>query len=408
MLVGELALDGRVRPVRGVLPIALLAAEKGYRGVVVPRENAPEAAIVEGIEAVGVGSLSEVVGFLAERLPLEPLRVDLDELFSIAAEHELDFVDVKGQEHAKRAVTIAAAGGHNVLMIGPPGTGKTMICQRLPSIMPPMTLAEALETTRIYSTVGLLKSGSPLISTRPVRSPHHSASSVALVGGGTSPQPGEVSLAHNGVLFLDEMPEFARSALEMIRQPLEDGCVTIARAQSSITYPARFVLIGAMNPCPCGYLGHPQKRCRCTPNQIEKYVGRISGPLIDRIDIHIEVPPVELARLRAAPLGATSKTMRQMVLQARTIQQQRFQDTPGMTNARMGTRLIRVHCRLDASCEAILRSAVEELGLSARAHDKILRVARTIADLDECDRIESQHVAEAVRYRRLDRAYGSV
>lgn len=404
IVVGELALDGRVRPIKGVLSIAMLAAKNGYRGLVVPHANVSEAAVVEGVEAIGVGNLAEAVGFLAERLPLEAARVDLDELLGRLAEHELDFADVKGQEHAKRAMTIAAAGAHNVLMIGAPGAGKTMLAQRLPSILPPLTLAESLETTQIYSAVGLLKSDEPLFGTRPVRTPHHSASSVALVGGGSTPQPGEVSLAHNGILFLDEMPEFQRSSLEMIRQPLEDGVVTIARAQSSMTFPAQFVLIGAMNPCPCGYFGHPRKRCRCSPGQIERYVNKISGPLIDRIDIHLEVPPVDLDRLRAASSGETSTQMREQVLQARATQAKRFQRTPGMTNARMNTRRIRKHCQLDANCEAILRTAVQELGLSARAHDKILRVARTIADLDTSDQIKSQHIAEAIQYRRLDRA----
>ena len=404
LIVGELALDGRVRPVRGVLSIAMLAAGKGYRGVVVPRQNVAEAAVVEEIEAIGVGNFTEAVGFLAEKLPLEPMRVDVEKLFDQVSEHELDFADVKGQEHAKRAMIIAAAGGHNVLMIGVPGAGKTMLSQRLPSILPPLTLEESLQTTQIYSSVGLLNSGQSLIGTRPVRTPHHSASPVALVGGGSSPQPGEVSLAHNGVLFLDEMPEFTRSTLEMIRQPLEDGRVTIARAQSSMTFPARFMLIGAMNPCPCGYYGHPRKRCRCTPGQIEKYVNKISGPLMDRIDIHLEVPPVDLDRLRSSQTGETSASMRDRVLRARAIQADRFPGKNGMANARMTTRQVRKHCQLDANCEAILRHAVQELGLSARAHDKILRVARTIADLDESEPIKTEHLAEAIQYRRLDRA----
>jgi len=404
LVLGELALDGRVRPVKGSLSIALLAEKKGYRGVVLPRENAAEAAVVESIEAIAVSNLTEAVGFLAGELPLEPVRVEVEQIFNQVSQYDLDFADVRGQEHAKRAMTIAAAGAHNMLMIGPPGSGKTMLAQRLPTILPPLSLDEALETTRVYSAVGLLKPNQALVGIRPVRTPHHSASPISLIGGGSTPQPGEVSLAHNGVLFLDEMPEFQRSTLEMIRQPLEDGTVTVARVQSSMTFPARFILIAAMNPCPCGYFGHPRKRCRCSPNQIEKYAGKISGPLLDRIDIHLEVPTVDLDRLRQAGDGDSSQTIRQRVLQAREIQAQRFKNKPGMTNARMGPRLLRQHCQLDATCEAILRAAVQELGLSARAHDKVLRVARTIADIEGCEAIKSEHLAEAIQYRRLDRA----
>jgi magnesium chelatase family protein len=404
LLAGELALDGRVRAIRGTLSMAMLAKQLGFRGVIVPRDNAAEAAVVDGIEAIGVGSLTEAVGFLIGHLPLEPMAIQTDELFQRLATHELDFVDVRGQEHAKRAMILAAAGRHNVLMIGPPGTGKTMLCQRLPSILPPMTLAEALETTRIYSSVGLVKPNLGLVTDRPVRTPHHSASSPALVGGGSVPQPGEVSLAHNGVLFLDELPEFQRATLEMIRQPMEDAVVTIARAMHALTFPADFMLIAAMNPCPCGYHGHPRKRCRCTPVQIDKYSGKISGPLLDRIDIHLDVPPVDLDRLRAAPPGETSASMRHKVLAARAIQDRRFADQPGMTNGRMTPKLLRQHCTLDDAGEALLRAAINELGLSARAHDKVLRLARTIADLDGGGPITAVHLGEAIQYRRLDRS----
>lgn len=404
LIVGELALDGRVRPVKGVLSTAMLAGAKGYRGVIVPRQNVTEAAVVEEIDAIGVANLAEAIGFLSEQLPLEPAQVDLDDLFALCSKYDYDFEEVRGQEFAKRALTIAAAGGHNILMIGAPGVGKTMLSKRLPTILPPLGLQEALETTRIYSAVGLLRDGQPLVATRPVRAPHHSASPIALVGGGSTPQPGEVSLSHNGVLFLDELPEFARGTLEMIRQPLEDGMVTIARVQSTVTFPANFMLVAAMNPCPCGYLGHPRKQCRCTPGQIEKYTSKISGPLLDRIDIHIEVPPVDLYNLRVAPPGENSASIREKVLAVRQIQIQRFANKPALTNARMGPPLIRKHCKLDEQCEAILRSAVQELGLSARAHDKVLRVARTIGDLDKSESIKPEHIAEAVQYRRLDRA----
>jgi len=403
LIAGELALDGRVRPIRGALSMAMLARDKSLAGVLVPRENAAEAAVVSDAEVIGIGTLAEAVGFLNEQLPLEPTTIDIDEVFGQASQYDVDFGEVRGQESAKRALVIAAAGGHNVLLIGPPGTGKTMLSKRLPTILPPLGLAESLETTRIWSAAGKLPPGEPLMARRPVRSPHHSASGPALVGGGTVPQAGEVSLAHHGLLFLDEFPEFPRTILETLRQPLEDGTVTIARAHASVQFPARFMLVAAMNPCPCGYFTDPHKPCKCSPNQIDKYLSRISGPLIDRIDIHIEVPPVPYRELRGGREGSDSATMRAQVMRARQVQRERFGDGTTTLNARMGPRQLRRHCVLDQAGEALLRQALTELGLSARAHDKILRVARTIADLDGGGPIRAEHLTEAVMYRRLDR-----
>ncbi len=404
VLLGELALDGRLRAVKGGLSAGMLAKREGYKGVVVPRGNVNEVAVVDEIEAIGVSNLSEVVGFLSGKLPLEPVYIDVEGLLEAGNEIELDFADVKGQEHAKRAMMISAAGGHNVLMIGPPGSGKTMLAQRLPGILPPLTLEEALEVTQIYSSVGLLD-GKGLITRRPVRMPHHSASAVALVGGGNVPRAGEISLAHYGVLFLDEMPEFNRSTLEMIRQPMEDGRVVIARAKETVEFPASFILVGAMNPCPCGYYGHPKKRCKCTPNQIERYIGKISGPLLDRIDIHIEVPPVDLIKLSKTSGGLSSAQMRKQVIKAREVQKERFKDRVGMCNGKMSVRDIKKYCKLDEESETILKHALSELALSARAYNKVLKIARTIADLEESYKIEPIHISEAIQYRRLDRAY---
>ncbi|MCB9849635.1 MAG: YifB family Mg chelatase-like AAA ATPase [Phycisphaerales bacterium] len=403
MAAGELALDGRVRPIRGALSAAMLAKERGLRGIVLPAENAREASVVEGIDVIPVTSLTEAVGFLAGSLPLDPVVTDLDSMFADRSRYDVDFSDVRGQEHAKRALTIAAAGGHNLLLIGPPGSGKTMLAKRLPTVLPPLSLAESLETTRIHSVAGELAAGTSLLATRPVRHPHHSASTPALVGGGTVPQAGEVSLAHHGVLFLDEFPEFARQALEALRQPLEDGRVTIARAHTTVSFPASFMLVAAMNPCPCGYFTDPRKPCKCSPPQIDKYLARISGPLIDRIDIHIEVPAVPFAELRGEREGTDSAEMREQVVAARRRQHERYADNGTTINARMGNRQMRKHCKLDDAGEMVLRQAMTELGLSARAHDKVLRVARTIADLAESPDIVADHVSEAVHYRRLDR-----
>ena len=403
LIAGELALDGRVRPIRGALSMAMLARKEGCDGVLLPQANAPEAAVVEGVNVYPVGSLSEAVGFLTNQWPIEPTVVDLPTVFEQAARYDVDFADVRGQEVAKRALTIAAAGGHNVLMIGPPGAGKTLMAKCLPTILPPLSLDESLETTRIWSASGKLPAGSSLLAVRPVRTPHHSTSGPALVGGGSVPQAGEVSLAHHGVLFLDEFPEFPRPILETLRQPLEDGCVTIARAHSAIKFPSQFMLVAAMNPCPCGYLADPRKPCKCSPVQIEKYLSRVSGPLIDRIDIHLSVHAVPFDNLRERKPGTTSQEMRERVLAARQVQRRRFAERTTMLNARMGPRLVRQNCPLDPQGETILKQAMTELGLSARAHDKVLRVARTIADIDGSADIRPEHVSEAVNYRQLDR-----
>ncbi len=402
-VVGELALTGETRPVKGVLAMALQAAAEKRDGILVPEANAAEAAVVEGVSVYPVGSLIEAVGFLSGQVDMDPRSVDLDEVFRQLSQTEDDFVDVKGQDYAKRALLIAAAGGHNVLMIGPPGTGKTLLAKRLPTILPALTPAESLETTRIYSAMGLLKPGQALMAVRPFRPPHHSVSDAGLVGGGTTPQPGEISLAHKGVLFLDEMPEFNRKTLEVLRQPLEEGSVTISRALRSTTFPADFILVAAMNPCPCGYRSDPRRACSCTPPQVERYLSKISGPLLDRIDLHVDVPAVPFAQLSEMPPGPTSAELRERVLAARGRQSKRFGAKSMLVNGRMTPRQIRKYCALKPEASSLLKAAMEDLGLSARAHDKVLRVARTIADLDDLDEIKPQHIAEAVGYRSLDR-----
>lgn len=409
VMLGELSLDGSILPVKGALPIAIGALKEGFSRLIVPRENAREAAVVQGIEVYGVGNLSDVIAILNGESETTPTVINTrEEYFSNCSNFDIDFRDVKGQGAVKRALEVAAAGGHNILMVGPPGSGKSMLAKRMPTITPPMTLGEALETTKIHSVAGKIGASGGLLTCRPFRAPHHIVSDVALVGGGSTPQPGEISLAHNGILFLDEMPEFSRHVLEVMRQPLEERRIEIARARYSVVYPANFMLIGAMNPCPCGYLTHPDKECKCTPAAVARYMSKISGPMLDRIDMHVEVIPVEIDSITAARTGETSADVRKRVVAARAIQTARFEGENIHCNSMMNSSQMERYCDLSDSCVAILKSAMSMLGLSARAYDRILKVARTIADLDAKNSIEEHHLQEAIGYRKLDReSWGS-
>ena len=405
IMMGELSLDGTILPVKGVLPIAILAKEIGFKGFILPEENAKEAAVVEGLEVLGVNNIKQVVEYFNNNASITPTYVDIDKEFSnYQSTFDFDFSDVKGQENVKRALEVAAAGGHNIVMIGPPGSGKSMMAKRMPSILPPFTIEEALETTKIHSVAGQINTNTALMPRRPFRSPHHTISDVAMVGGGTYPQPGEISLAHNGVLFLDELPEFNRSVLEVMRQPLEDRRITISRAKFTVEYPASFMMVSAMNPCPCGFYNHPDRNCVCAPGTVQKYLNKISGPLLDRIDIHIEIVPVPFEKISDRAPAELSSEISKRVIKAREIQDIRFKGIEGVyCNAQMTSKLINKYALPDATGLQLMKTAMERLNLSARAYDRILKVSRTIADLEQSEKVQPSHLAEAINYRNLDR-----